>query len=331
MNLMAGTGAWAAFTRRNGARGGGCPRCGHARYSVLYTAADRLYRTTDHQYQIVECGRCRLLRLHPQPAAGELGQFYPDNYWWAPDDSAVGRLEGLYRRLVLSDHVRFVWLGLGDRAPVLDVGCGGGSFLAALRRRGVRVVGLDLSRRAAGVAWRENGVPVACGTLEGSPFPAESFGAITLFHVLEHLPEPPACLQAARRLLAPDGRLYAQVPNAACWQFLLLGERWSGIDVPRHLIHFRTEDLEDLLWQCGFRVLRRKFFSLRDNPTGLATSLFPQLEPMSRKVRQVVESPRTRLLKDLLYLAVVAAALPVTALEAAAGAGSTILVEAAKR
>jgi hypothetical protein len=75
-------------------------------------------------------------------------------------------------------------------------------------------------------------------------------------------------------------------------------------------------------------VLRRKFFSLRDNPAGLATSLAPQLEPMSRRVRLVKEGPATRLLKNALYLALVAAALPFTLLEAACGAGSTVMVEA---
>ena len=100
-----------------------------------------------------------------------------------------------------------------------------------------------------------------------------------------------------------DGKLFLQVPNADCWQFLLLGSNWSGLDVPRHLIHFRAEDLEHLLDDCGFQVVRRRFFSLRDNPAGLATSLCPQLEPVSRRVRKVKESNTTRLLKDLLYLA----------------------------
>jgi len=309
----------------------GCPRCDHESFQVLFTASDRLYRTTTRQFQLVECEQCRLIRLHPRPSAKELRRFYPENYWWTADGSAVGRLEGLYRRFVLGDHVRFVWSGLAERAPVLDVGCGGGSFLAALQRRGIRVVGLDASPRAARVAWRENAVPSVCAALERAPFPPESFGAITLFHVLEHCDSPQVLLEAAHRLLSPGGRLYVQVPNVACWQFLLLGRRWSGLDVPRHLIDFRTEDVEELLANFGFRVLRRKFFSWRDNPAGLATSLFPQLEPMARRVRGVRESIPGRLLRNLLYLGVVAAALPFTALEAAVGAGSTVMLEAAKQ
>ena len=307
-----------------------CPRCQFAGFAVLFSGADRLYRTTNRSFQVVECTRCSLLRLYPQPSPEELRQFYPDGYWWAPENSVVSRLEGLYRRLVLHDHVQFVWPGVEGRDPVLDVGCGGGSFLAALGRRGARVVGLDDSPLAARVAWRENRVPAVSGALPQAPFRPESFGVITLFHVLEHLPEPSAYVRAAHRLLRPDGRLYVQVPNAACWQFLLLGPRWSGIDVPRHLVNFRAEDLSRLLEECGFRPLRTKHFSLRDNPAGLATSLFPQLEPMSRRVRRVPESALTHLLKNLLYLALVAAAVPATALEAAVGAGSTVMVEAVK-
>ena len=92
-----------------------------------------------------------------------------------------------------------------------------------------------------------------------------------MFHVLEHLYDPASYLDAAHQLLRPDGRLIIQVPNAACWQFLLLGERWNGIDVPRHLIDFRLRDVDTLLDSCGFEVLRHKHFSLRDNPAGLAT------------------------------------------------------------
>lgn len=315
----------------NGAQAGRCPRCAHSGFASVLTGSDRLYRTTTREFQVVECTSCSLLRLEPQPSADELQHFYPHHYWWAPDGSVVGRLEGFYRRLVLRDHLRFVAPGVEENRPVLDVGCGGGSFLAAFRRRGIRVVGMDFSPQAANVSWRENGVPAVCGRLENAPFPAESFGVITLFHVLEHLAEPAACVAAARRLLVPGGRLYAQVPNAASWQFLLFGGGWSGIDVPRHLIHFRASDLEGLLEAFGFRILRRKFFSLRDNPAGLATSLCPQLEPMSRRVRGVRESEGARLMKNLLYLALVAVALPFTALEAAAGAGATVLVEAVKQ
>jgi SAM-dependent methyltransferase len=152
-----------------------------------------------------------------------------------------------------------------------------------------------------------------------------------MFHVLEHLYDPGSYLDAAHRLLKPDGRLIVQVPNASCWQFLMFGKAWNGVDVPRHLINFKKKDLDSLLDACGFEVLRHKHFSLRDNPAGLATTLAPTLDPMARRIRGNGDSDRMKLFKDLLYFGLVVGSLPFTALEAACHCGSTIMVEARKK
>lgn len=311
-----------------------CLVCGSARFAPLFRASDRLYHTTSREFAVVRCGECGLVRLDPQPAPEELRQYYPDTYWFAPDQSAASRLEEAYRRLVLLDHVRFVAQALHNsqaRGPLLDVGSGGGLFLGLMRERGFRAVGLDFSREAAAIAWRQQQVPAVCAVLESAPFPAASFAGLTMFHVLEHLYDPRAYLNAARNLLAPDGRLVVQVPNLASWQFRLLGRAWNGVDVPRHLFDFRDRDMEKLMQQCGFEVLRRKYFSLRDNPAGLASSLAPSLDPMARRVRRVKESGRTRLAKDLAYFALVVSSLPFTVAEAAFRAGSTVMIEGRRR
>jgi len=318
-----------AATRGHGdAATGACVGCGDAAFRVRYTGSDRLYHTTDKLFQVVECAGCGLLRLDPQPSPAELAAYYPPSYWFAPDASAPARMEEAYRRLVLSDHVRFVAQALHEDGPVLDVGCGGGLFLRLLRERGHRVIGLDSSAAAAFIAWRQNGVPAVCGSLENAPLAPRSCAAITMFHVLEHVPDPRPYLRAARDLLRPQGRLIVQVPNAACWQLRLLGRRWNGLDVPRHLHDFRARDLEALLASCGFAVVRRKHFSLRDNPAGLATSIAPSLDPMARRVRRSPESAAVKIAKDAVYFALTVAALPLAALEAAVGAGSTIMLEA---
>jgi SAM-dependent methyltransferase len=308
-----------------------CLVCGSDRYAALFTASDRLYRTTTREFAVVRCGQCGLVRLDPPPAPGELHLYYPENYWFATDRTAASRLEESYRRLVLRDHVGFVDRALGEAraaGPLLDVGCGGGLFLGMMRRRGFRVVGLDNSREAAAIAWSRQNAPAVCAMLEDAPFPAGSLAGITMFHVLEHLYDPRAYLIAAHRLLAPGGRLVVQVPNAASWQFRVLGRSWNGVDVPRHLFDFRDRDLEKLLESCGFEILRRKYFSLRDNPAGLASSLAPSLDPMARRVRRTAESGAARLAKDLAYFALVVAALPFTIAEAACHAGSTVMIEA---
>jgi SAM-dependent methyltransferase len=302
---------------------------------VLFEATDRVYATTEKIFEIVECGQCRLIRLHPQPTPRELRHYYPPGYSMEPEISRIDRLEGIYRRLVLRDPVRFVERALaecGEEGLVLDVGCGSGTFLEMLVERGrARVVGLDFALDAAHAAWRNAGVPAACGTLSRAPFAPGSCAAITMFHVLEHLYRPASYLEAARELLGSGGRLIVQVPNAACWQFLLFGERWSGLEVPRGLFQFRRRDLEALLDQCGFEVVRCKYFSWRDNPQGMATSLAPRLDPTGRRLRQVNEPPRVRFLKDMAFLGLVLLCLPFTWLEAACRAGSTMTIEARRK
>jgi SAM-dependent methyltransferase len=276
-----------------------------------------------------------LIRLDPQPTPFELRDYYPQDYWFVPAESTADKMEQWYRRLVLRDHIQFVMRALNEcqeEGLVLDVGCGGGLFLQMLAERGVKhVAGLDFSLDAARAAWTRARVPAICATLSRPPLPSSSCAVITMFHVLEHLYDPGSYLDAAHKLLKPDGRLVIQVPNAACWQFLLFGERWNGIDVPRHLIDFRLSDVDGLLESCGFEVLRHKHFSLRDNPAGMATSMAPELDPMSRRLRHVPETPRMRLFKDLVYMTLMVACVPFTLFEAACRAGSTVMVEARKK
>ncbi|HYL78603.1 MAG TPA: class I SAM-dependent methyltransferase [Bryobacteraceae bacterium] len=311
-----------------------CPGCGEPGVRTLFHANDRLYGTTDKSFLVVECKNCRLIRLEPRPSTREIARYYPREYWYAPDGDAASRLEEAYRRFVLRDHVNFVMRAIAnseEKGLVVDVGCGGGLFLRMLRERGLAVLGLETSEAAATSAWKRNGVAVVCGDLSKSPIERGTCAAVTMFHVLEHLHDPVGYLRSARDLLLPGGRLIVQVPNASCWQFLMFGERWNGVDVPRHLVNYRQRDLENLLEYCGLEVVRRKHFSLRDNPAGFASSIAPGLDPMARKVRKVHESALLKLAKDFVYFGLVLVALPFTLFEAACGAGSTIMVEARRK
>ncbi len=311
-----------------------CPACDARYIRTLFRTTDRLYRTTGKTFLVVECVDCRLMRLYPRPTPRELRHYYPPEYWFAPTGEAASILEEHYRRLVLQDHVRFVRHAIersGESGLLLDVGCGGGLFLDMMRDGGRQVVGLDFSLGAAALTWSKRKVPAVCAMLSHAPLPPSSCAAVTMFHVLEHLYDPASYVEAAHRLLRPDGRLIVQVPDASSWQFLLFGAHWSGLDAPRHLWNFRARDLEVLLEHCGFEVLRSKHFSLRDNPAAFATSLAPSLDPMARRIRRLTESPQMRLFKDVLYFALVLAGLPLSLLEAACRTGATVMMEARKK
>ena len=99
------------------------------------------------------------------------------------------------------------------------------------------------------------------GVLTDPPVAPASFSLVTSFHYLEHVPGPYPSLAAMRRLLVDDGDLILEVPNAASWQARLLGRRWAGFDVPRHLGHFTPAVLYKDLRQAGLRVRRVTFFA----------------------------------------------------------------------
>jgi SAM-dependent methyltransferase len=311
-----------------------CILCGAPTAQTVLTGYDRLYRTTEQRFNVAPCSDCGLLQLSPRPTAGELSGFYPRQYWFAGDASWAGRAEEAYRRLLIRDHIRFLkaaYQHAGGDGLLLDVGCGGGLLAGMLRAQNVPAMGLDTSLEASSLAWHRHGVPAMVGDLQQTPLAKNSLAVLSMFHVVEHLPDPLGYLRAAHGLLKPSGRLVVQVPNADSLQFRVFGSRWSGIDIPRHLQNFRKRDLVRALELCGFQVVRTKHFSWRDNPAGLATSMAPGLEPVARKMRRLDRSPRARLFKDAAYLALVLISVPFALFEAALGRGSTIMVEARKR
>lgn len=309
-----------------------CLICGSAESRPFLKSRDRLFGIAPGEFSLVECSGCGLVRLDPFPAPEELGSFYRGNYWFAGGESAAGRLEETYRRVVLRDHVAFAAGSVRAPGTILDVGCSGGLFLRMMRDRGFPdVLGLDFSADAARVAREKNGIRVLVGDLREAAIPEGGCSLVTMYHVLEHLLDPAAYLCAAGRLMRPDGRLIVQVPDRGCWEAGMLGVNWTGLDVPRHIHVFRSRDLRRLLEKCGFEVVREKHFSLRDHPAGLATGLFPSLDPVARAIRQTDSSGSVRLAKDLVYFAVTLGALPFTLVEAMFGKGSSVMMEARRR
>src|ERR1022692_3514150 len=305
--------------------------CGVYLVNTKHLLPDRLYRTSEEMFSIMECRGCGLMRLDPRPLDGDMPKHYPDRYW-AYGNTRKGAA-GLYRRFVLRDHLRFIQKAIKaleiPQARILDVGCGAGDLLAVLRKRGHSAFGMDVSHSALRSALELN-VPGTLGSYRQAPFAESSFDMVLMFHVLEHIPDPDAAIAGARKLLRPNGRLLIQVPNADCMQYTLLGRFWIGLDVPRHLYDYRRPDFENLLARNGFGVLRRKYFSWRDNAPCLATSLAPWLDPMSRRVRRPKRNRILRLVGDLMYFGLTMACWPFAIFESIFRRGSTIMVDAEK-
>jgi 2-polyprenyl-3-methyl-5-hydroxy-6-metoxy-1,4-benzoquinol methylase len=326
-----------------------CPLCG-ASANFFASTTDRLLRTTSKRFSLYRCNPCEILFISPLPTPEELATYYPTGYWWSepqvPQERITflrKRLESIYRRQVLRDHVHFVMrtlrsLKLGERPIwVLDIGCSGGTFLHELSRRGVAVKGLDFSEEAVRHAREVYGLDCAVGEVEQSPWPDQTFSVVTCFHVLEHLRHPRAFLRSVHRALAPGGRLVLQVPNIRSLQFRIFGARWYALDPPRHLLNFSDRAVIRTLEESGFEIIRQKRFSLRDDPAALVSSVFLGLDPLAQRGLQSRSpsnggpSNATRLLKNFAYFFLSLLAIPLALCDSWSGRGATIMIEARKR
>jgi 2-polyprenyl-3-methyl-5-hydroxy-6-metoxy-1,4-benzoquinol methylase len=165
----------------------------------------------------------------------EIGRWYPPSYYGAGNRRFNAILEAMipyFRDRRGKAIERFV-----KKGRMLDIGCGRGILPALMRERGWEAQGLEFSETAARHA-RELQVPVFVGNLPDSPYEPESFDAVVLWHVLEHVPDPVEALAKAREILRPGGLLVLAVPNFESLQARFSGRHWFHLDVPRHYHHF---------------------------------------------------------------------------------------------
>lgn len=172
-----------------------CPLCRHQRLRTIAAVS-----------HVVACANCGFRFVSPRPTQDEIARGYssPESYaTWLAETEA--RRE-LWRRRF--DAV----LGPWPTGSLLDVGAGLGTFLSIASDRGWTVTGTEVSSTAIEYAAAAYGIEVVCGQLEEVDLKA-GFDVITLWHVIEHVPDPVATLRVCRALLAPGGRVVLALPN----------------------------------------------------------------------------------------------------------------------
>src|ERR1051326_1845172 len=145
-----------------------CPVCSNPVTAPALTGSDLLFESSSKTFTLDACAACRCLFLNPMPGDDEIAAFYPAQYWWdSRKPGLLKRLEGIYRKLALRDHVAFIAQAArpASGTDLLDVGCGSGTLLALLKQRGFPALGVDFSAEAAAIAESQNGVRVLVGSL----------------------------------------------------------------------------------------------------------------------------------------------------------------------
>lgn len=158
------------------------------------------------------------------------------------------------RELILANFARRArWIArLAPGGRVLDVGAAYGFFVAAARACGFSACGLEPVPACAAFARRELDVDIFTGRIEDAPLPAGSFDVVTLFDVIEHLPQPLVALRRIRELLTPGGIVVVETGDLGGLLVRVIGSRWYYYDPPQHLTYFSVESLEQLLARAGF-------------------------------------------------------------------------------
>jgi SAM-dependent methyltransferase len=247
-----------------------CPLCGSGGEMLHRGRGDAFRMGSPPCWSIRRCGsrNCGCAWIDPLPLESEIHKAYAGYYthgdtpgrvrYEPPEYGPASRviltalrhglgLLGLYR--LRETH----WLhGLteGD-GRLLEVGCGDGSRLLDLQRRGWVVEGQEVDAQAARRA-RSRGLTVHEGSLEQCGLPEDGYDVILMSHVLEHLHRPGEVLRQCRKLLRPGGRLVVSTPNVESLGHRTYRGNWLALDPPRHLVIHSRRSLANLLREAGF-------------------------------------------------------------------------------
>jgi len=257
-----------------------CPKCilcGNDGAPLHSNIQDRIFDAPGSwNVKICTNDKCGLLWLDPMPLSTEIGKAYRNYYTHSTtnsgQDSAPKRiylqakrrwLNRVYKypekssdkpiglltkacaflpvvRRMAKRDVRFLPFVSGGK--LLDVGCGSAAWLVQMKELGWSVEGLDFDPKAVQAA-SDRGVHVSLGSLEEQAYPTASFDAITLSHVIEHVPDPLGTIKECARLLKPNGTLVLFTPNASSLSHRYFKQDWRGLEPPRHLHIFSLQSI----------------------------------------------------------------------------------------
>ena len=261
--------------------GAACVACGSADLEPHMSVAGEmgeqgLIPTTDlfgaALSDIVRCPACGHMQLERFPEAEVLAEAYGE-----AESGDYVEEEGGQRATaawILERIERHVPPG-----ELLDLGCWVGFFLAEARDRGWHGLGVEPSEFASAFARERLGLEVITAGLDDADLPANSFGAVFMGDVVEHLVDPGAALDRIAELLAPGGVVALALPDAGSRVARMMGPRWWSV-LPTHVQYFTRDSLATLLRRRGYTPLvvrtAPKAFSVRyylDRIDGYSTPL----------------------------------------------------------
>ena len=203
--------------------------------NIYITVKD--HSVSGEEFQLLLDEELQLLKTHPQPATEKLGRYYESDDYISHTDGKRSLFEKLYhtvKQKALRDKIKLIEGFQPAKGKILDIGAGTGDFLVMAKSSGWDVVGLEPNPKAKAIA-EVKGVTFLN---ELSQMPDHSTDVITMWHVLEHVPDVEAQIAELKRIVKPDGTIIIAVPNFKSYDAQHYGKFWAAYDVPRHLWHF---------------------------------------------------------------------------------------------
>ena len=187
----------------------------------------------------------QILKTHPQPTLDKLGSYYEFEDYISHTDGKRTLFEKMYhfiKRKAIRDKVSLINSHQPLKGRILDIGAGTGDFLLEAKNQNWDILGIEPNDKAKGIAL---GKGIKFGdTIER--LESNSFDVITMWHVLEHVPDVEHQVAELKRLLKPSGTIIIAVPNFKSYDANHYKEFWAAYDVPRHLWHFSKTAIEKL-------------------------------------------------------------------------------------
>lgn len=204
-----------------------------------------------------------MLITSPQPDLENLGRYYESEDYISHTDNKRSVFEKVYhfvKSIALKNKLNLINSEQSQKGKILDIGAGTGDFLLTAKNDGWNVIGVEPSERAKNIA-KQKGISFV---EEISELENNSFDVITMWHVLEHVPNLEFQIQELKRLLKPTGTLIVAVPNFKSFDAKHYGEFWAAFDVPIHFWHFSKKAIKSLFEKVDMKlekVLPMKFDS----------------------------------------------------------------------
>ncbi len=241
-----------------------CPVCSSTVFTVVYRGnfpanlsrefLTKTYRSSSDQAlfeQVVKCVVCDMAYLNPRLSSGLIVNSYVEG-----EDIAFVEQDAMRMRTftkALKRLKRKHGLKLSPKTHVLDIGCAGGAFVRSAKKLGLNVVGIEPNTWMSNYARTTYMIDVRSGTLADHSFPDSSFDLITLWDVIEHVPNPGAELTEIYRILKPGGLLVVNYPDFGSLPARVLGRKWPFL-LSVHLSYYTCQTMKKHLSAAGFKV-----------------------------------------------------------------------------